>query len=292
DKYITFEEVEEILKHQNDLDDKDTLITSYLINDENEPVERIKLINKYSQCGEENHHITIDEDVECCHMQHMDSVELEEILGYQKYMDEHISDDVVVKEDVQDLIISTETPKPKENIFEVAFEELYLDNCKFPIIDLPPPYEELSSFKSNDVNFNEFKIFILTHHQVDSSNPLWNVDNVQDFEEMCSKTFKDFNIKVQYANFINNVQYNQIKRINPSYEQAPSYEQLSSSKSNEVNFNEFKKFLLEHHNIDSSHQLWKIDNLKDFEELYSITFSNSSPQDRYTNFVNNVQQNI
>ncbi|CAG8571927.1 16881_t:CDS:2 [Funneliformis mosseae] len=310
DHEYTLEEVEEILKHQNDLDNEITFTSSDVINEENEPDEVIKQINNYSQCDEENRHITIDEDVECFYMQHMDSVELEEILNHQKYLeDEHITDNAFVNEDVHDLNISTKTPKTNENTFVEEFEGLYLDNFEFPIIEQPkiltheveinntcsyqpPPYEELSSSKSALVNFYEFRKFLLTQHEVDSSNPLWNVDNVNDFEEMYSKTFKDFDKKVQYINFINDVQYNQIKQINQSYEKAPSYEELSSSKSELVNFEEFKKFLLNQHQVDPSHPLWKVDNVQEFEEIYSKTFNNSKPQDRYVNFVNNVQQNI
>ncbi|CAG8587646.1 6537_t:CDS:2 [Funneliformis caledonium] len=311
DKDITFEDVEEILKHQNDLDNEITFTSSDVINEENEPDKVIKQINNYSQCDEENHHITIDEDVECFYMQHMDSVELEEILNHQKYLeDEHITDNAFVSEDVHDLNISTKTPKTNENTFVEEFEGLYLDNFEFPIIEQPkiithkeveinntysyqpPPYEDLSSSKSTLVNFYEFRKFLLTQHEVDSSNPLWNVDNVNDFEEMYSKTFKDFNIRVQYINFINDVQYSQIKQINQSYEKALPYEELSSSKSELVNFEEFKKFLLNQHQVDPSHPLWKVDNVQEFEEIYSKTFNNSKPQDRYVNFVNNVQQNI
>ncbi|CAG8495658.1 1374_t:CDS:2 [Funneliformis mosseae] len=302
--------VEEEIKYQNYLDNEFTFTSfKHITNEENEPVEIINLIINYQRCDEENHQITINEGVECCYMQHMDEVELEEILSHQKYLeDEHIldneklSNDAVVNECVQDLIISTETLKDNENsLIEEEFEELYLDNFEFPITiitseeheindyDQPPPYEELSSSKSTLVNFDEFKKFLLNNQQVDSSNPLWNVDNVKEFEDIYSKTFNESNIQVQYIDFINHIQYDQIKKHNISYNPPPPYEELSSSKST---FDEFKKFLLNHHKVDPSNPLWNVDNLKDFEEMYSNTFNNSKTKDQYIQFINNIQQEI
>ncbi|CAI2172065.1 6099_t:CDS:2 [Funneliformis geosporum] len=309
-------EVEEVLRYQNDLDNEITLTSSnHIANEENEPVEIINRIINYQRYDEENHHITLNEGVECCYMQHMDGAELEEILSHQKYLeDDHIlyneqlSDNAVVNGDVQDLILPTETLKDNETLKE----DLYLDNFEFPITDLPiiittseeqiindpcydqspPPYEELSSSKSKIVNFDEFKKFLLNHKQVESSNPLWNMDNLKEFEDMYSKTFDDSNVQVQYLNFVNHVQYDQIKSHGISYDPPPPYEELSSSKSKFVNFEVFKTFLLNHHQVDQSNPLWNIDNVKDFEEMYSKTFNNSNTKDQYITFINNVQQNI
>ncbi len=191
-------EFKEILNYQKHLDDEITfnitkeengLIQNIEANENlnhqkhsnntvvNEDVENVHSIevttsqsNNYLQCYEENYYITIDEEVEYCHMQHMDGVELKEILNYQKYLDdeitldiikeENVSNNSVINEDVEDLA-NILTENLEDNSLIKEFEnELYLDDFEFPEEipiteeptitssekdEPPPPYEEFVS---------------------------------------------------------------------------------------------------------------------------------------------------
>ncbi len=72
----------------------------------------------------------------------------------------------------------------------------------------PPPYEKLASSQSSTINFDEFKKFLLRFHEneTDPSDPLWEIEDLKEFEEMYKKTYKK-TTQVQYTSFINYVTY-------------------------------------------------------------------------------------